>query len=68
MRRFAAILAGLTLLLWGRLNRAVRRFHHALTRAPGRARTGVRALRARGDDVRVRPMTLPPGRGWLVRE
>ncbi|MBC7636130.1 MAG: hypothetical protein H7251_11060 [Acetobacteraceae bacterium] len=28
----------------------------------------MRALRARGDDVRVRPMTLPPGRGWLVRE
>jgi hypothetical protein len=68
-RRFLKMphLSGFTLLLWGRINRAVRRFHRALTRPAG----GVRAARARADrnDVaRVRPLALPRGNGWIVRE
>ena len=83
-RRFAAIMAGLgaliarrflkmphltgfTLLLWGRINRAVRRLHQALTQTPAdrRARP-TRCDRAGGG--RVRPVDLPRGRGWIVRE
>ncbi|MBC7637860.1 MAG: hypothetical protein H7251_19925 [Acetobacteraceae bacterium] len=71
-RRFLRMphLSVFTLLLWGRLNRAVRRFYRALTQAPGKARAGraPKARGARGDDARVRPMALPTGRGWLVRE
>ena len=83
-RRFAWIMAGLgalvarrflkmphltqfTVQLWNYLNRATRRFYRALTRKPGK----VLAARARGDgkdDTRVRPVALPRGRGWIVRE
>ena len=83
-RRFAWIMAGLgaliarrflkmphltrfTVQLWNYLNRATRRFYRALTRKPAK----IRAKPARGDraDVtRVRPVTLPSGRGWIVRE
>ncbi len=80
-RRFCAILAGLaglvarrfvrmphlvgfTLLLWGRLNRAVPRLAGALGSS-----AKARAKRARVKQVdRVRPVELPRGRGWLVRE
>ena len=68
-RRFLRMphLVGLTVLLWGRLNRAVRRFHRALTQKPGK----VRAVVVRADRTYVardRPLTLPRGRGWIVRE
>ena len=83
-RRFAWIMAGLgaliarrflkiphlsrfTVQLWNYLNRATRRFYRALTRKPAK----VRATRVQGDrtDVeRVRPVALPSGRGWIVRE
>ena len=83
-RRFAWIMAGLgaliarrflkmphlsrfTVQLWNYLNRATRRFYRALTCKPAK----VRAPRARGDrkDVeRARPVALPSGRGWIVRE
>ena len=56
-------LSGFTLLLYGRLNRAVRRFHRALTQPPQ-----VRVVRARVAAVRVRSLELPRGRGWIVRE
>ncbi len=64
-RRFLRMphLVGFTLLLWSRLNRAVRRFHRALT--------GTAKFRTRGNrraTVRVRGVTLPSGHGWLVRE
>ena len=64
-RRFLRMphLVGFTLLLWIRLNRAVRRFHRALT--------GTAKFRTRGDrrdTVRVRGVALPSGHGWLVRE
>ena len=67
-RRFLKMphLSGFTVQLWGYLNRAVRRFHRALTR-PGKIRAPrVRADRA--DSARVRPLALPRGRGWIVRE
>ncbi len=68
-RRFLKMphLAGFTLLLWGRLNRAVRRLHRALTQKPGKLRAK-RAPVVRADVVRVRSMSLPSGRGWIVRE
>ena len=68
-RRFLKMphLAGFTLLLWGRLNRAVRRLHRALTQKSGKVRAK-RAPVARADVVRVRSMSLPSGRGWIVRE
>ncbi|MBC7635350.1 MAG: hypothetical protein H7251_07090 [Acetobacteraceae bacterium] len=68
-RRFLKMphLAGFTLLLWGRLNRAVRRFYRALTLPPAPARA-VRRQADRADDARARPVTLPSGRGWIVRE
>jgi hypothetical protein len=58
-RRFVKMphLSGLTVLLWGRLNRAVRRLHRALQ---------VKADRA--GEVRTRGVALPRGRGWIVRE
>ena len=59
-------LSGFTLLLWNRLNRAVRRFHRALT-SPGRVRAP-RARADRADMARERPVALPSGRGWIVRE
>ena len=67
-RRFIRMphLVGFTLLLWGRLNRAVRRFHRALT-VPAK----VWVLRVRADRAaatRVRPTELPRGKGWIVRE
>ena len=63
-RRFVKMphLSGVTLLLWGRLNRAVRRLHRALTQKPGKLRA------KRAPVVRVRSMSLPSGRGWIVRE
>ena len=60
-------LSGFTVQLWGYLNRAVRRFHRALTRPA----TKVRATRvrvARGDAERSPPVAFPSGRGWIVRE
>ena len=83
-RRFAWIMAGLgaliarrflkmphlsrfTLQLWSYLNRATRRFYRALTRKPVKARAK-RARVERGDDAWVRPVALPSGRGWIVRE
>ena len=83
-RRFAMIMAGLgalvarrflkmphlarfTMQLWTYLNRATRRFHRALTRRVGK----VRAPRARvacAEVERVRQVSLPSGRGWIVRE
>ena len=83
-RRFAVIMAGLgaliarrflkmshlsqlTLQLWNYLNRATRRFHRALTRKPAQVRAK-RVRVARADDARVRPMALPSGRSWIVRE
>ena len=83
-RRFAWIMAGLgaliarrflkmphlsqfTVQLWNYLNRATRRFYQALTGKPTKAR----AKRARGDRTetgQVRPIALPSGRGWIVRE
>lgn len=68
-RRFLRMphLMGLTVLLYSRLSRAVRRFHRALTRMPAQARVArVRAERA--DVARARSMALPSGRGWIVRE
>jgi hypothetical protein len=67
-RRFVKMphLSGFTMLLWSRLNRAVRRFHRALT-CPGRVRAPL--VRAeRGEVTRARPVALPSGRGWIVRE
>ena len=83
-RRFAWIMAGLgalvarrflkmphltqfTVLLCSYLHRAVRRFYRALTRKPGEARV-VRARGERRADTRARPVALPRGRGWIVRE
>ncbi|MBC7635823.1 MAG: hypothetical protein H7251_09500 [Acetobacteraceae bacterium] len=67
-RRFIRMphLVGLTLLLWGRLNRAVRRFHRALTVAAKVGAPRVRAVRAAA--TRVRSAELPRGKGWIVRE
>jgi hypothetical protein len=68
-RRFLKMrhLSGFTVRLWGYLNRAVRRFHRALTQKPGKVRAPrVRADRA--DAVRARVVALPSGRGWIVRE
>lgn len=67
-RRFVKMphLSRFTVLLFGRLNRAVRRLHRALS-SPGK----VPARRVRGDRAdRTRPVQvrLPPGRGWIVRE
>ena len=65
-RRFVKMphLAGFTMLLWGRLNRAVRRLHRALTMSARK-----RSARARGDrSARLRAVALPSGRGWIVRE
>ncbi len=82
-RRFAVIMAGLgaliarrflkmphltrfTVQLWNYLNRATRRFYRALTSKPQ-----ARMTRARADRVateRARPVALPSGRGWIVRE
>lgn len=68
-RRFLRMphLMRFTLLLWGRLNRAVRRFHRALTQGPGAVRAA-RVRGPRGDVARVRKLALPTGRAWLVRE
>ena len=64
-RRFLRMphLARFTLQLWTYLNRAVRRFHHALTRP-----TTPRARTNRAHVARVRPPRLPSRRGWIVRE
>ena len=72
-RRFLRMphLMRFTMLLWSRLNRAVRRFERALTRKPAKVRASVvgadRARRADPSD-RPRPIALPRGQGWLVRE
>ena len=83
-RRFAWIMAGLgaliarrflkmphlsrfTVQLWNYLNRATRRFYRALTRKPGKVRAK-RERVERPDDARARPVALPSGRGWIVRE
>ena len=67
-RRFVNMphLAGFTALLWGRLNRAVRRFHRALTTPATVYPPLVRTHRT--DGARPAPLRLPAGRGWLVRE
>ena len=67
-RRFVKMphLSRFTVLLFGRLNRAVRRLHRALS-SPGK----VPARRVRGDRAdRTRPVQvrLPSRRGWIVRE
>ena len=76
-RRFLKMphLSGFTVLLYGRLNRAVRRLHRALTRPAGKVRAArARAGRADGAPAasgavaRERPVALPSGRGWIVRE
>ena len=71
-RRFLKMphLSGFTLLLWGRLNRAVARLHRALMRPAGKARPlHTRLAQAvPADDGRMRPKSLPSGRGWIVRE
>ncbi len=68
-RRFVKMphLAGFTLLLWGRINRAVRRLHRALTQTPADVRARPRRVDRAGDG-RARPVDLPRGRGWIVRE
>ncbi len=83
-RRFAMIMAGLgaliarrflkmphlsrfTMQLWVYLNRATRRFYRALTGKPVKIQA-TRARRDRTDAERVRPVALPSGRGWIVRE
>ena len=72
-RRFLRMphLTGFTLLLWGRLNRAVRRFHQTLTQ-PAKPRAKLaqagRVRAGRTKDHQVRNPGLPSGRGWLVRE
>jgi hypothetical protein len=67
-RRFVKMphLSGLTVLLWGRLNRAVRRLHRALTEPVKVRAPQVKADRA--GEVRTRGVALPRGRGWIVRE
>ena len=64
-RRFVAKphLSGFTLLLWGRLNRSVRRLYRALT-IPAK----LRAPRARVERARQVQLRLPAGRGWIMRE
>ena len=67
-RRFLKIprLSGFTVRLWTYLNRAVRRFHRALT-----TQAKACAKRARADRpavVGTRPTGLPSGHGWIVRE
>ena len=67
-RRFLRMphLTGFTLLLCARLGRMARRFARLMTRP---ARTRAARVRTRRDDsTRVRPVALPSGRGWLVRE
>ena len=72
-RRFVKMphLAGFTLLLWGRISRAVRRLHRALTQNPADIRARQRRVDRAGDG-RVRPVDLPVdlprARGWIVRE
>ena len=68
-RRFLKMphLSGFTVLLFSRLSRAARRFHRALTGPQAK----VRARRARTDQAgtaRTRPLALPSGRGWILRE
>ena len=67
-RRFLKMppLSGFTLLLYGRLNRAVRRLHRALLR--GDKFRATRAPVERTDVGRVRQVSLPSRRGWIVRE
>ena len=67
-RRFLRMphLVGLTVLLCGRLSRAMRRFGRALTH-PGKVRPP-RARVARVKHERTKQAGLPSGRGWLVRE
>ncbi len=65
-RRFLRMphLMRFTVLLYGRIIRAVRRFERAIGR-PQR----VRAKRvARAGDIRTQAISLPRGHGWLVRE
>jgi len=64
-RRFVKMphLTGFTLLLWGRLNRAVQRFYRALTIV-----AKPRAPRARVERTRQMRLRLPSGRGWIMRE
>ena len=68
-RRFVKMphLSGFTVQLWGWLNRATRRFHRALTQKPAKVRAK-RTRAAPAGDARVRPVALPSGRGWIVRE
>ncbi len=69
-RRFLKMphLVGLTTLLWSRLNRAVRRFHRALT-SPARVHAPrKRPSQARPSQARPNQVQLPLGRGWIVRE
>ncbi|MBC7634151.1 MAG: hypothetical protein H7251_00975, partial [Acetobacteraceae bacterium] len=67
-RRFLRVprLAGLTVLLCGRIGRAAGRFARALVRPVKTPVARVRKARACSD--RARAPGLPQGRGWLVRE
>jgi len=67
-RRFVHMphLVGMTVLLWGRLNRVVRRFALVLARPPVLRTPAVRGQRA--TVARARPNALPSRRGWVLRE
>lgn len=67
-------LVGLTVLLWTRITRVVRRFERLMVRPARVGAVRVRALRVRtlrtgrGDGGRAAQVRLPSERGWLVRE
>ncbi len=65
-RRFLRMphLVGLTILVWTRITRVVRRFERMVVRP---ARVGAARAR-RGHNRRAPSGRLPSGRGWLVRE
>ena len=67
-RRFLKMphLVGFTLLLYNRLNQAVRRLHRALANPAKAGAPRPRADRKVRD--RARPIALPSRRGWILRE
>ena len=67
-RRFLRMphLSGITLPLWGYLNRAVRRFHRALTQ-PAKSRASQVRVRLRVDRSARAQVRLPSRRGWFLR-
>jgi len=68
-RRFLRMphLSGMTLTLWGYLNRAVRRFHRALTQ-PAKPRASQVRSRLRVARPARAQVRLPSQRAWIVRE